>query len=373
MSVDTKFFMNLLCESVGIKEFVGVADSTLKYPINWAEDNNLYVEAPNEGEAVSYAVGSYLGGKKVAVMMQNSGFMNALSPITSLACIYHVPLLYIVGYRGMHGKGTDEPQHEFTGEITEKWFKDLRINVYYFNSFDGSLSDIVYHINSNIAKEESTVILVDKNDFDSYEPQNDNDEAPLFSMPSRTEILSVIDSRRDDKTVVITSTGFVSRDMYDKFNNPKNFYMVGSMGCALTIGLGLAKSRPDLKVIVVEGDGSIVMRPQGMIMSQIDKLSNLAHVVIDNREYESTGGQKVPSIDLHSMMCGMYDISPNCTTVFNDLSILKHYVEDFVKNGTSKHPFIIMRSDTSNNNNKLGRPKESSVELRDIFLEGING
>ena len=71
--------------------------------------------------------------------------------------------------------------------------------------------------------------------------------------------------------------------------------MVGSMGCAIDIGLGLSLQRPDKRVIVIDGDGAILMRLGAMSTVGFMAPENLTHVVLDNGAYESTGAQKTVS------------------------------------------------------------------------------
>lgn len=99
--------------------------------------------------------------------------------------------------------------------------------------------------------------------------------------------------------VVITSTGYISREAYQVRDRDRNFYMQGSMGGALAIGLGIAYCRPDLKVIVISGDGAVLMGLGTLVLHKYliyeHKLHNLIHYVLDNGVYATTGGQKTCS------------------------------------------------------------------------------
>lgn len=101
--------------------------------------------------------------------------------------------------------------------------------------------------------------------------------------------------------VVITSNGYISRHAYSLAPEaPNRFYMLGSMGMASSIALGLALAQPNRQVIVVEGDGNLLM--SFGILPQIGhhRLRNLIHIVIDNARYETTGGQTTisPSVQM---------------------------------------------------------------------------
>ena len=71
--------------------------------------------------------------------------------------------------------------------------------------------------------------------------------------------------------------------------------MVGSMGCAISIGLGLAKIKTKARVIVVDGDGALLMRLGAITSLCHVNPDNLIHILLDNNEYESTGSQKTVS------------------------------------------------------------------------------
>ena len=100
---------------------------------------------------------------------------------------------------------------------------------------------------------------------------------------------TIIKSLTDE--VVITSTGYISRKVYSLKDRPRNFYMLGSMGMALPIGMGIAYNRPDLKVIVISGDGACLMNLGSLVLHKRLNPPNLTHYIIDNNGYESTGGQ----------------------------------------------------------------------------------
>ncbi len=90
--------------------------------------------------------------------------------------------------------------------------------------------------------------------------------------------------------VVVSSTGMISREVYAVKDRPRNFYMEGSMGCALGIGLGIAVNSRH-KVIVISGDGAALMSAGTMILHKKLNPKNITHYILDNRCHASTGGQ----------------------------------------------------------------------------------
>lgn len=90
----------------------------------------------------------------------------------------------------------------------------------------------------------------------------------------------------------ISSCGYISRDLHALDDGPQHFYLVGSMGMALPVALGVATARPDRLVVALDGDGSALMNLTAMPMCATLGGSNLIHIVLDNGMHESTGGQR---------------------------------------------------------------------------------
>ena len=91
--------------------------------------------------------------------------------------------------------------------------------------------------------------------------------------------------------IIISANGFLSRDLFNTFEKPSNFYMLGSMGLASSIGLGIAIKNPKKKIFVFDGDGNILMNLGSLTTIGNLKPKNLIHIIFDNNSHESTGGQ----------------------------------------------------------------------------------
>jgi thiamine pyrophosphate-dependent acetolactate synthase large subunit-like protein len=94
-----------------------------------------------------------------------------------------------------------------------------------------------------------------------------------------------------DGEPVIASLGHPAYDLFKAGDRPANFYTWGSMGLASSIGLGLAMARPDLRVFVLDGDGSLLMNLGSLATIGWTRPENLVVIVWDNGEYGTTGGQ----------------------------------------------------------------------------------
>lgn len=102
-------------------------------------------------------------------------------------------------------------------------------------------------------------------------------------------INNIMENVKDE--IVISSCGFISRELFMVKDRPRNFYVMGSMGMELGIGLGIAYSRPDLKVIVISGDGAALMSLGTIVLHKKMGLKNLHHYILDNNCHATTGGQ----------------------------------------------------------------------------------
>jgi len=111
----------------------------------------------------------------------------------------------------------------------------------------------------------------------------------------RYEAIEVITQSLNGSELVISSTGMISRELFTIKGTPQNFYMLGSMGLASSIGLGLALSLPEKRIIVIEGDGSILMNMGSIATIGHFTPRNLTHIVLDNEAHDSTGGQATVS------------------------------------------------------------------------------
>lgn len=110
----------------------------------------------------------------------------------------------------------------------------------------------------------------------------------------RSQAISII-CKTVGNNPIVSANGFISRDLQAVNDKPSNFYMIGSMGLASSIGLGIALRKPRKRVYVLDGDGNILMNLGSLATIGVLKPKNLIHVVLDNRIHESTGGQPTSS------------------------------------------------------------------------------
>jgi sulfopyruvate decarboxylase subunit beta len=93
-----------------------------------------------------------------------------------------------------------------------------------------------------------------------------------------------------EQCVVVTIMGAVSAELQSLGHRPNFFYLLHAMGLSSSMGLGIALSRPELKVVVLDGDGSILMNLGALTTMARYRPRNLIHVVFDNESLLSVGG-----------------------------------------------------------------------------------
>ena len=108
-----------------IENFVGVPDSTMKYFIDQGFKHNKILIATREDEAIGIATGFALSNSTSLVFMQNAGFANSISTITSLVQLYEIPLIFLIGWRGY--LDSDAPEHLKIGKIQKKLLSALEL------------------------------------------------------------------------------------------------------------------------------------------------------------------------------------------------------------------------------------------------------
>src|SRR5690606_31916572 len=106
----------------------------------------------------------------------------------------------------------------------------------------------------------------------------------------RREVVKRLLAKRGD-TVAVAGLGATAYDLAAVGDHDRNFYLWGAMGGAATIGLGLALAQLDLPVLVVTGDGEMLMGMGSFATIGVHNPPNLTVVVLDNEAYGETGGQ----------------------------------------------------------------------------------
>ncbi|WP_034966495.1 MULTISPECIES: thiamine pyrophosphate-dependent enzyme [Campylobacter] len=285
MALDTKNFI----KSLILKDYTHVCVvpcSFAKYPINEAINNPKieYVPCASEAVACSVAAGLKISGKKPIVIIQSSGLTNMGSCITSLLKPYNITFPILTSWR-TYKEGDSEIQHQHLA----KKLPDL-INAYGYDyvvldqdDIDSAISQIEFCNNTQ------TICIIKKDTFTKI--LLDEEYRLSLNYAPRSQFLIVLNEMFGHSDMIfIGTTGNTAREMYNIMKDTKNFYMVGNMGGALSIGLGVAKAGK--KAIVCGGDAEFVMHMGGLSTTgRYAKEIDLTYILFDNEQNKSTGGQ----------------------------------------------------------------------------------
>ncbi|MGC5328313.1 phosphonopyruvate decarboxylase [Brevibacillus sp. SYSU BS000544] len=373
--LDTNKFGEAL-HDLGFSFFSGVPCSFLKNLINYAINRCDYIMAANEGDAVAIASGAFLGGRKAVVLMQNSGLTNAVSPLVSLNYPFEIPLLGFISLRGEPGLA-DEPQHELMGQITTQLLELMQVKWEYLSTDLVEAKGQLKVANQYVEQNTPFFFVVRKGTFaeeilEEVIPPNHVNPIKMASqredqLPTRQEALRVIHAAQENNTVLIATTGKTSRELYEIQDACNQLYMVGSMGCVSSLGLGLALSQKELDTIIIDGDGSVLMRMGSLATNGYYHPTNMLHIMLDNHAHDSTGGQRTVSNHINFV-----DIAAACGY---QKSIYVHTLEElqcFIHNWQQSHglTFLYMRI-KKGSPQFLARPKIKPFEVKERLQKYI--
>ena len=372
MAISPEEFYNELA-SHGVELFTGVPDSLLKEFCLCVDDRmskEQHIITANEGNAIALACGHYLAKQSIPlVYMQNSGLGNAINPLLSLCDpdVYSIPMLLLIGWRGEPGV-KDEPQHLKQGKIQIELLKTMDIP-YEIISKDSQdfKSKISKCIDTAKGENRPTALLIKKGTFDKYGKTVSAEEDQSMK---REEALEIILDNLDDNTIVVSTTGKTSREIFEirEKNNQsheQDFLTVGSMGHCSSIALGIALAKPHRQVVCIDGDGAMLMH-LGSLTSIADmKPKNFSHILMNNKVHESVGGQSTAAKNI------------NLSKVVNSLGVskmffaespneLKQKIGEFLSN--SELTFLEVKIQPGSRDN-LGRPTKTPVENKVSFMK----
>lgn len=361
------------CAEQGIRFFVGVPDSLLQHFCAYLTDHlpsQSHVIAANEGGAVGLAAGHYLAtGNPALVYLQNSGQGNAINPLLSLADpeVYGIPMLLLVGWRGEPGVH-DEPQHVKQGRVIKAIFDAMEIPYEILDGDYNTAADQVVRMLALARQENQPVALIcRKGTFAKYTMQKATENPyPL----SREEAIEQIASSTTLQTVIIASTGHISRELYEYRarkgdGHAHDFLTVGAMGHGSQIALGITLAQPERPVYCLDGDGALLMHMGAMSLIGQSRCRNFRHVVLNNGAHGSVGGQPTVGFSV-----SLIDIARGCgyasVQSVNTLEGLKGALA--IMNETTGPAFLEVKVSTKVRKD-LGRPTTSPSENKNMVMK----
>jgi phosphonopyruvate decarboxylase len=321
-----------------------------------------HIAVTSEAEAVGIAAGVWLAGRSPAILIQNSGFCDAINPICSLLYTFGIPIPFVVSVRGW-GDIKDEPQHDLIGRRFLNVLKSLELNFTVLDKdcdsvkeqFNTFFQDVIFRGETGIIAVPPGVIETSREPCRAVAAKRSEEEAalapcatrPNFDFPDgsmqcgyRSEVLAAICESAPADTIFVCSTGYIGRDLYTLGDSPNRLYVAGSMGCASAIAFGISRYT-NRTVVVLDGDGAALMRMGNFATIANAKPGRLIHIILNNGVYESTGGQfnygRRVDFSLAARACGYSPVSVRV----DSLDVLRQMVDVHSKSERPTRPILI--------------------------------
>ncbi|MEE2671132.1 MAG: thiamine pyrophosphate-binding protein [Bdellovibrionota bacterium] len=348
--IEAKKFQ-LKLKELGIKKSFGIPDSTMKEFIHALENPTINA---NEGSSIAAACGHHLATKEIPlVFLQNSGLGNAVNPLASLALVYNIPMLLMIGWRGEGNN--DEPQHEVMGAATAKILEALGIDCDVLSiSQEKAELQILNALEKMQTKNKPFAFLVRQKTFKGESAQKTKNDLPL-----RADILKELLLSVDSSAKFFATTGYTGRELYTlaKEQGKLNqiFLGTGSMGHISQVALNYAKHMPDKTIYCLDGDGSLAMHLGNTLDLFKDRPKNLKYIVFNNHAHLSVNHlETVWANQSITKLLNSFGVAPaeNLTSLHND----------------KKFSFIELECNLDTLKD-LPRPEESHFELKKLFEE----
>jgi sulfopyruvate decarboxylase subunit beta len=370
-----------LLEGKGIDLYISLPCDKLKTLLAALPADKQFT-VTREACGVGLAAGAYLAGGRPLLVMQNTGFGNALTDLLSLSQSYRLPLPILASWRGDEEE-TIEAQKAF-GAATDKLLEISGIP-YSVISVPQDLEKIALMIDTAFEQNMPAVCLVRPNfwgepaeiplrarltqwspdDIHAFSPQR---KVELTRYQAIEAIVSSIEEY-DPEGLIVCNLGIPCKELFavceGKRAHAKNFYMLGSFGEVSAIGLGIALFSQK-NIYSLDGDGSVLHNPNVLDAAVRTKASNFTLICLDNGVYSSTGNQMSPSnqMDLEQL-ARAYGFDATCTSkVFS-----REEIKNMIKSSSEAPRFF--HAVLQSGNARVNNVPLSCTEIKDSFMNQL--
>ncbi len=281
------------------------------------------IELTREENGLGICAGAYLAGARPMMIIQSTGLGNMINALESLNMASGIPIPILASYRGFY-KEAIESQNSL-GRHLPAILQGCGIPFTMIDEVEklGLLSDVIQDVYANYRPH---VALVSPKVWESSSCTTAWQENLLSSIKARpamvidqlSPILQPEMTRYEailtlggliDGQVVVANLGVPSKELFAICDRPLNYYMLGSMGLVSSIGFGISRFTHG-RVMVLEGDGSILMNPNALMTIGQYRPRNLMIIALDNACYGSTGSQRTYTqngmdLELFARSCGI--------------------------------------------------------------------
>lgn len=183
---------------------------------------------------------------------------------------------------------------------------------------------------------------------------------------NRFDVTSRLIAKLKNQEAVIGGIGNTNFDLWAAGHRPQNFYMLGSMGLAFPIALGVALAQPGRRVFALEGDGSLLMQLGALSTIAALKPTNLTMIVMDNGIYQITGAQPTPAANVADIVAIAIGSGLVNSAWAADEEDFERLVDDAM--AATEPRLIAVRIDDKPG---VGTTRRDPVQIRERFMQGL--
>ncbi len=185
------------------------------------------------------------------------------------------------------------------------------------------------------------------------------------------EVIQALKHHISKNDLIVSSNGNISREVYHFLSKPQ-MYLRGSMGLPIPVGLGLALANPDRTIIVITGDGNFLMGLGAAVSTAFYGPRNLKILILDNKQYFTTGGQKtVSSVIDYSKFAESLNIRYRCSKKTSQNEIDTN-LSDLIKSDTFSIFHVIIEGAKMDLKNIPWHPEEITTRVMNFLAKGIH-
>ncbi|MGA7069868.1 thiamine pyrophosphate-dependent enzyme [Bradyrhizobium sp.] len=193
-----------------------------------------------------------------------------------------------------------------------------------------------------------------------------NTPARNTKVMNRFDLTSRLVAKLKKEEAVVGGIGNTNFDLWAAGHRPQNFYMLGSMGLAFPIALGVALAQPERRVFALEGDGSLLMQLGCLSTIATLKPKNLSMIVMDNGIYQITGAQPTPAAAATDLIAVAIGCGLTNSTWAADEEDFERLIDESL--GASEPMLIGVRIDDKPG---TGATRRDPVQIRERFMLGL--
>lgn len=334
------------------------------------------IEMTREEDGLGICAGAYLAGGRPMMIIQSTGLGNMINALASLNIASGIPIPILASFRGFY-KETIDSQNPF-GNHLPAVLKGCGIRytiideVEKISLLSGVIKDAFDHCRPHVALispkiwETSPCRAWQENPPLVIQPRPARNIKQLSPIPvpemTRYDAIATIGSLLDNQ-IAVANIGVPSKELFSACDRSLNYYMLGSMGLASSIGFGISRFT-DEKIIILDGDGSILMNPNALITIGQYQPCNLMVIALDNACYGSTGSQRTYTRDGMDLECLARSCGFENTARVHKTRGLEEAINEFEQKGELSFIHVVLKPGNSSCTNIPLNPMDITTRFK---------